>query len=178
MLGVRSAAVCDPFFCFPLAATAFQHASGQCSQQILRTCTLPEQETRNGLSLARNDAFATITRSTLPTCAFASAPKNPANPFDRRLLRSVRSSKPSPGELIAIGPLSAPISVALVISFGLHSPSGPFGTFRIKAFDRLHTRSSPGPDVWLSLAPRGALFRFRPGSTLETPLPSCPAIVP
>jgi len=147
-------------------------------QQVLRTCILPEPETRNGLSLARNDAFATITRSTLPPCAFASTPESPTNPFDRRLLRSVRFSKPLPGELLAIGPLPVPVSVALVLTSGLHSPSGPFGTFRIEAFNRIPHKKLALPDEWLSPAPRGALFRFRPGSTLETPLPSRPAIVP
>jgi hypothetical protein len=45
----------------------------------------PEPETRNGLSLARNDAFATITRSTFLACPFDSTYKLCADPFDRRL---------------------------------------------------------------------------------------------
>jgi len=45
----------------------------------------PEPETRNGLSLARNDAFATITRSTFLACPFESTYKHCADPFRRRL---------------------------------------------------------------------------------------------
>jgi hypothetical protein len=42
------------------------------------------------------------------------------------------------------------------------------GTLRIKAFNRLHHNKLASPDTRLSFAPRGALFRFRLGSTLET----------
>ncbi len=52
--------------------------------------TQPGPETRNGLSLARNDAFATITRSLLPPCAFVSTPEISTNSFDQQLFRSVR----------------------------------------------------------------------------------------
>jgi hypothetical protein len=50
-----------------------------------RICIRPEPETRNGLSLARNDAFATITRSTFLACPFESTYKVCADPFDREL---------------------------------------------------------------------------------------------
>jgi hypothetical protein len=50
-----------------------------------RTCIRPEPETRNGLSLARNDAFATITRSTFLACPFESTYKLCADPLDQRL---------------------------------------------------------------------------------------------
>jgi len=90
-----------------LADAAFQHAPGRCNERTLkRTSISPEPETRNGLSLARNDAFATIARSTLLTCLFASTPKNFPNPFDPGLIRSVPVSKPAQGEINALDPLS------------------------------------------------------------------------
>jgi hypothetical protein len=52
-----------------LASAAFQPAPGQynrCNDHLIQ----PEPEFRSGLSLARNSALATITRSTFPTCAF------------------------------------------------------------------------------------------------------------
>jgi len=57
--------------------------AGSRQKTRLQSCILPEPETRNGLSLARNDAFATITRSMLPPCSFASTPEMSTNPFDR-----------------------------------------------------------------------------------------------
>jgi hypothetical protein len=51
---------------------------------------LPEPESRYGLSLAHNDAFATIARSTFLACTFVSTSDTLANPFDSRLFRSVR----------------------------------------------------------------------------------------
>ena len=50
----------------------------------------PEPESRYGLSLAHNDAFATIARSTFLACTFVSTSDTLANPFDSRLFRSVR----------------------------------------------------------------------------------------
>src|SRR5271163_3123737 len=93
----------------PLAVDAFRRAPGQCEIRFLRPCILPEPETRNGLSLARNDAFATITRSTLLPCSFASTPMSlhvPARP-KAPPLGSV--SKPKPGEFFTFDPLYAPI---------------------------------------------------------------------
>ncbi len=55
-----------------------------------RTDNLPEPEARYGLSLAHNDAFATIARSTFLACTFVSASEIFANPFDFGLFRSVR----------------------------------------------------------------------------------------
>ena len=52
--------------------------------------TLPEPESRYGLSLAHNDAFATIARSMFLACTFVPTSETLANPFDSRLLRSVR----------------------------------------------------------------------------------------
>ena len=119
----------------------------------------PEPETRNGLSLARNDAFATITRSTLPTCSFASTPVFLCEPVRPKAPPLGSVSKPKPGEFFTLDPLSAPISGAPVMSSGLHSPSG-FSTLRIKAFNRLHRNKLASPDARLSFAPRRALFRF------------------
>ena len=74
-----------------LSAAAFQPATGHSNQHILiGLSTLPEPETRYGLSLAHNDAFATIARSMFLACTFVSTSKTFANPFDSRLFRSVR----------------------------------------------------------------------------------------
>jgi hypothetical protein len=51
---------------------------------------LPEPESRYGLSLAHNDAFATIARSMFLACTFVSPSKTFAKPFDSWLFRSVR----------------------------------------------------------------------------------------
>jgi hypothetical protein len=94
------------------------------STQLTRPqyCILPEPETRNGLSLARNDAFATITRSMLPTCPFASAPVSLCEPARPKAPPLGSVSKPIPGGFITFDPLFAPISSAPVMSSGLHSP--------------------------------------------------------
>jgi hypothetical protein len=73
----------------------------------------------------------------LPTCTFASTPVSNADSFDQELLRSVRFSKPKPGEFLAPDPLSAPISGAMMTLPGLRYPLGPFETLRIKAFSRI-----------------------------------------
>ena len=64
----------------------FSARAGSVQQMFPRRIHIrPEPETRNGLSLARNDAFATITRSTFLACPFDSTYKLCADPFDRRL---------------------------------------------------------------------------------------------
>lgn len=75
----------------PLATTTFQPATGQSNKRALNEQTiLPEPESRYGLSLAHNDAFATIARSMFLACTFVSLSKTFANPFDPGLFRSVR----------------------------------------------------------------------------------------
>ena len=75
----------------PLAITAFQPATGHSNKRaLIGLSILPEPESRYGLSLAHNDAFATIARSTFLACTFVSTSETFANPFDSRLLRSVR----------------------------------------------------------------------------------------
>ena len=74
-----------------LSAATFQPAAGHSNQHILvGLSTLPEPESRYGLSLAHNDAFATIARSMFLACTFVSTLKTFANPFDPLLFRSVR----------------------------------------------------------------------------------------
>jgi len=74
-----------------LSAAAFQPATGHSNQQILIGYSiLPELESRYGLSLAHNDAFATIARSMFLACTFVSTSKTFANPFDCVLFRSAR----------------------------------------------------------------------------------------
>jgi hypothetical protein len=106
----------------PLASDAFRRAPGQCKKRFLKPCILPEPETRNGLSLARNDAFATITRSTLPTCAFASTPVFLCEPVRPQAPPLGSVSKPKPGEFFTFDPLSAPISGAPVMPSDLRIP--------------------------------------------------------
>ena len=74
-----------------LSAAAFQPAASHSNQQIMTGySTLPEPESRYDLSLAHNDAFATIARSMFLACTFVPTSKTFANPFDSQLFRSVR----------------------------------------------------------------------------------------
>src|SRR5580658_7955544 len=106
----------------PLASDAFRRAPGQRKKRFLGSRILPEPETRNGLSLARNDAFATITRSTLLPCSFASAPVFLREPVRPKAPPLGSVSKPKPGEFVTFDPLSAPISGAPAMPSDLHSP--------------------------------------------------------
>jgi hypothetical protein len=93
-----------------LSATTFQPATGHSNQHIfVGLSTLPEPESRYGLSLAHNDAFATIARSMFLACTFVShiedfreSVRFPALP-----LRSV--SRPNRGDVNARNPFSAPV---------------------------------------------------------------------
>jgi len=61
----------------------FSARAGSVQQTFPRRIYIrPEPETRNGLSLARNDACATITGSTFLACSFDSTYKLCADPFD------------------------------------------------------------------------------------------------
>jgi hypothetical protein len=144
MLGVRSATGCLPPRRSPLTGVAFQQAPGQSKAHVPRTSIPPEPETRNGLSLARNDAFATITRSMLPTCAFASPPETSGKSVRSKAPSLGPVSKPVPGEILAADPLSAPISAALATRSDLHSPSGSYEPSGSKRSTGYITRSSPG----------------------------------
>jgi hypothetical protein len=74
-----------------LTAAAFRPATGHSNQRIfVGLSILPEPESRYGLSLAHNDAFATIARSMFLACIFVSTSKTFASPFDSWLFRSVR----------------------------------------------------------------------------------------
>jgi hypothetical protein len=134
-----------------------------------RTCIRPEPETRNGLSLARNDAFATITRSTFLACPFDSTYKLCADPFDQRL--STRF-----GFEAATGRIHHPrpvIHASLTRSHDATPSPLPFGPFRPSGSKRstgFITGSSPYRTPDLPLAPRRAFFRSRCGSVLKTPL--------
>jgi hypothetical protein len=100
----------------------------------------PEPESRSGLSLARNSAFATIARSTFPTCAFNSTPLN-----HRESVRFYGSFAPfgfeaDPGRYPRRNPFSACPFQRFRDRTGIHSPSGLDETLRIKAFDRPRRR--------------------------------------
>jgi len=131
----------------------------------------PEPGTRNGLSLARNDACATITRSKLPACPFDPAQKPaPTRSISGSPLSSV--SKPKPGEFFALDPLLTPDSRALLAAT-VPTPLWVISTLRIKAFNGFAKRSSPHGTSDCFPLPATLLFRWRFGSMLETPL--CPA---
>ncbi len=92
---------------------------------------MPEPESRYGLSLARNDAYATIARSKFLACTFVSPSKIFANPFDSRLFRSVRfrgrtGATSTPGTRYPrrspTFPISPPVSTPLQVL--LRKPSG------------------------------------------------------
>jgi hypothetical protein len=92
-----------------------------------RTCIRPEPETRNGLSLARNDAFATITRSTFLACPFDSTYKLCADPFHRRLSARLgfeaatgRIHRPRP--VICALPIRSRDAAPSPLPFGLFCP--------------------------------------------------------
>jgi hypothetical protein len=131
-----------------LTVAAFQPAPGQC-RNLIQLRILPEPESRNGLSLARNSAFATIAGSMLPTCAFDSTLQTLASPFDFRLLRSVRfrgryRAKSSPKARF-------PRQFAALLQFPRHPL--PFGCFNRPSGSKRSTgsatRNSPPetPDV-------------------------------
>jgi hypothetical protein len=115
MLGVRSAPGCSRFHRLSLAGNRLSTSPGQCKKhRPQKNRILPEPETRNGLSLARNDAYATITRSMLPPCSFASTPETLCKPVRSKAPPLDSVSKPKPGEFITMIPLSTAISGALV----------------------------------------------------------------
>jgi len=167
MLGVRSATGCLRLIVSRSPATPFGATPGQRKKRFLRPRILSEPETRNGLSLARNDAFATITRSTLPPCSFASTPihlRVPARP-KAPPLGSV--SKPKPGEFFTFDPLSAPISGAPAMSSGLHSPLGGFPPSGSKRSTGFTATSSPCLTPDYLLLPAARSFDFAPDQRLR-----------
>src|SRR5271166_1676437 len=130
----------------------------------------------NGLASRRSRKLGTAFRSPVTTLSHHYEVNAPAlllrfhaavfaNPFDPRLLRSVRfrsrnraNSSPQTrcprrsAALLWCRPISTPLQVV--------------STLRIEAFNRPHHNKLASPAVRLFFAPRGALFRFRPGSTL------------
>jgi len=101
--------------CSPLTVAAFQHATDRSNEppnhaSLSDFSIPPEPESRYGLSLAHNDACATIARSTFLACTFVSHTGNPREsvPSLAPSLRSV--SRPNRGDFYARNPLSAPIS--------------------------------------------------------------------
>jgi hypothetical protein len=95
MLGVRSATEYSRKLRLPLAVTAFQPVPGQCFPRAFDFRILPEPETRNGLSLARNDTCAPLRG--LCSRPVPSFPRwfCSANPFDPELFRSRSASTPT-----------------------------------------------------------------------------------
>ena len=106
-----------------------------------RTNTLPEPESRYGLSLAHNDAFATIARSMFLACTFAFHVRNPREPV-RLPAPSLRSvSRPNRGDVNARNPFSAPLSNT-PNSSPISTPLQAF--FRKPSGSKRSTGSKPG----------------------------------
>jgi hypothetical protein len=120
--------------------------TGSAQENAAQHHILPEPETRNGLSLARNDAFATITRSMLPTCSFASTSVSLRVPVRSKAPPLSSVSKPKNRANSSLRTRCPPTSDALVTAPDLHSPLG-FSTLRIKAFNRFHHNKLAPPDA-------------------------------
>jgi hypothetical protein len=134
-----------------------------------QTSIPPEPETRNGLSLARNDAFATITGSLLPACPFDST-QSPA------LARSIQGSslgsvsKPKPG---VSSPRTRCLRRMLALSRWLpvSTPLQAIAALWIKAFNGSHHEKLTLPDArFVSHSPMRLPFGLRFGSMFKTSL--------
>jgi len=133
---------------------------GSVQRTAYRIRILPEPMSRNGLSLVRNSAFATITESMFPSCTFDIAQKTPVNPFDPRLLRSASVSRPMQGDLIAGHPLFTRISRALPTSTA-STPLQAFSALRIKAFNRSGCKKLTSRNARTSFTPRCDFLAIR-----------------
>jgi len=91
----------------------------------------PVPDSQNGLSLARNDACATITRSMLPPCFFDSARKISAPPFG---FTHISRALPVPA-------IPTPLEAS-----ALESASA----LRIEAFNRFSRQKPAGSDFHLA----------------------------
>jgi hypothetical protein len=161
---------------FRSPTTLFSARRVSAKNDLQQVCILPEPETRNGLSLARNDAFAPLRGQCSRPVPSLPRRRSFANPFDQSSpLGSV--SKPNRAKSSQLT-RRLRRSPTLLRWHRSPLPFRLFPTFRIKAFNRLHPNKLALPDVRLSVAPRGGLFRFRLGSLLKTPVSSSPAIVP
>jgi len=137
-------------------------------------CIFPEPETWNGLSLARNDAFATIARSMLLAC--------PSNP--RRKVLQTRSIKGS-----SVRPVSRPkragsqpqpvVCDAFQRSHNAGRSPLPFGSF-----DPLDRSVQPVPiqearltDARLPFAPRSGPLSITPRINAQNPYSYRAAII-
>jgi len=175
MLGVRCAARLRPAtWMFVARRSRISASFGSVQRTSSPDSHLTGTGTRHGLSLARNSAFATITRSTFPTCTFATTQDNFANPFDLRLLRSASVSRPIQGDLIAGYPFFTFISRALTVSTA-STPLWAIAALRIKAFNRSNRQKLTLPNARYPSAPRRTLFQSRVGSKLPDSLSSCSA---
>jgi hypothetical protein len=134
--------------------------------------------TRHGLSLARNSAFATITRSSFPTCTFATT--------QDKFRESVRSPAPSLGfGFEADAGRSLRRTPVFRVNFprshgldGLHSPSGHCSPpdQSVQPFQPPEAHLAERP-IALS-APRRTFFQSRVGSKLPDSLRPAQQIVP
>jgi hypothetical protein len=130
-------------------------------------CIPLEPETRNGLSLTRNDAISTITGSLFLACTFVPAPEAyTARSIHSSPLGSV--SKPKPGEFVTSDPL--PLSNPALPR--CHPAPTPLWAFKPSGSKRSTGRNAQSPPCLTSHCsplPAALLSRSRFGS-LETPV--------
>jgi hypothetical protein len=154
----------------PLAVAAFQRAPGRCRKRFL-----------SGLASVRSRKLGTAFRSLVTTLSppLRGRRSRPAPSIPRTCFAPIRSiqgsplgsvSKPQPGEFITLDPLSTRCLRAPATPHRLHFPLGRFGPSGSKRSTGFITGSSPYRTPDLPLAPRRALFRWRFGSALKTPL--------
>ena len=169
MLDARCAVRRRPVFVLFVARRSRVSACfGSMPRTAYRIRILPEPMSRNGLSLVRNSAFATIAESMFPSCTFDIARKTLVNPFDLRLLRSASVSRPMQGDLIAGHPLFTRISRALPTSTA-STPPQACSALRIKAFNRSGCKKLTAAEYPIALcSPMRFSCDVRIGSTLRT----------
>ena len=140
MLGVLSAAECSrkvPSGSPPLPFSLCRVIASVRS----RYRTPPEPKTRNGLSLAGNDACAPLRGRCSRPVPSLSRQNSSANPFDLKLFRSASAFDTVPGEFSAPDPLSALRSAAVTDS----PVSTPLRAFQPSGSNRSTGHPATGP---------------------------------
>jgi hypothetical protein len=133
----------------PASATLqrrFSATLSQCSKGIFNGYIRSEPETRHGLSLARNDALATITRSMFLACPFASTQKTLRVLVRSRAPPLSSVSKPNRGTQRP-GPVVRVYLPRSCDCYWSPLPFRSFPTFRIKAFNQSPRRKLALPDA-------------------------------
>jgi len=140
----------------PLAAGAFLTTAGQRNLGRHRIRISPEPVIRHGLSLARNSACATITRSTFLACTFITVRKYHVKPFDPALHRSSRFRSRS-------GAISS------------HDTRFPRVFPHYRGFDDLHSPLGHLGPLDQSVQPFQPRLAHLAGRPINLPLPAAPS---